>query len=86
MDGEELGFGEIVGIGGRGTEVGQRAANFRDIVPNGQMRDVNFEEKFLVKQILELLSRLHCGTITSLSTKPLNALVIYNISYILIII
>jgi hypothetical protein len=38
------------------------------------VRDVNFEEKFLVKQILELLYRLHCGgTVPSLSTKPLNA-------------
>ncbi len=57
MDGEELGFGENVGVGGGGTEVGQRAADCRDIVPNGQVRDVNFEEKFLVKQILELLYR-----------------------------
>ena len=47
---------------------GQRLVNVlradcRDIiVPNGQVRDVNFEEKFLVKQILALLNRLHCGT------------------------
>jgi hypothetical protein len=37
------------------------------------VRDVNFEEKFLVKQILKLLSLLHCGTVPSLSTKPFNA-------------
>ncbi len=75
MDGEELGFGENDGIGGGGTEVGQRAADCRDIVPNGQVRNVNFEEKFLVKQILKLLYRLHCGTAPSLSTKPLNVCV-----------
>ena len=68
MDGEELGFGENVGVGGGGTEVGQRAADCRDIVPNGQVRDVNFEEKFFVKQILALLTVCIAGP-----TKPLNA-------------
>ena len=57
----------------RGAEVGQRAADCRDIVPSGQVHDVNFEEKFLIKQILELFNRLHCGTVPSLSTQLLNA-------------
>ena len=57
-----------------GTEVGQRATDCSDIVPNGQMIDVNFEEKILlVKQILELFNRPHCGTVPSLSPQPLNA-------------
>ena len=70
--GKELGFREEnVGVGGGGTEVGKRATDCSDIVPNGQVRDVNFEEKFLVKQILELFNRLLCGTVPSLS--PLDA-------------
>ena len=72
-DGKELGFGENVGVGGGGTKVGQRATDCREIVPSGQVRNVNFEEKFLVEQILELFNRLHCGTVPSLSPQPLNA-------------
>jgi hypothetical protein len=37
------------------------------------VHDVNFKEKFSVKQILELFNRLHCGTVPSLTTQPLNA-------------
>jgi hypothetical protein len=72
-DGEELSFRENVGVGSRGAEVGQRAADCRDIVSSGQVHDVNFKEKFSVKQILELFNRLHCGTVPSLTTQPLNA-------------
>jgi hypothetical protein len=66
-DGEELGFRKHVGVGGGGAEISQRAADSRDIVPSGQVLNVDFEEELLVEEILELFDSLHSGTVTSLS-------------------
>ncbi len=50
-----------------GAEISQRAADSRDIVPSGQVLNVNFEEELLVEEILELFDSLHSGTVMSLS-------------------
>ncbi len=69
MDGEELGFGENVGVGGdRGWSTCCGLSRHCT-----EWAGARCQLQGEVKQVLELLSRLHCGTIPSLSTKPLNA-------------